>query len=445
LTGAFVLRAACKNSRESALMVSTPKALRLHIALFGRTNVGKSTFLNLVAGQAVSITSRQPGTTTDVVEKSMELLPLGPVVFLDTAGLDDRSELGRKRVRGTHRALDRADVAIMVLEAGNLSQSEREFASRIARRDIPLIAVINKADRNAPIASFLGEVKSLTPHIIVCSSLNPADRARLLGKLKTALLAVCPDAFIAPPPLVGDLLPTGGVLLLIVPLDLEAPKGRLILPQVQTIRDALDYGATILLTKDDAITSTLDRTKSPPDLVVCDSQVVVRMISDIPPRLRCTTFSILFARIKGDLWKLAAGAAAIDDLTDGDRVLIAESCSHHPVEDDIGRVKIPRWLREYTGANLSFSVYAGRDFPEDITAYRLIVQCGGCMCNRREMLTRIESAEAAGVPITNYGICISKTRGVLDRVLSPFQTALDRECDAVASRDRAYVHAGEKG
>ena len=383
-------------------MRSTPKGLRLHIALLGQTNVGKSTFLNLVADQAVSITSRQPGTTTDVVEKSMELLPLGPVVFLDTAGLDDQSVLGWKRVKGTHRVLDRTDVAVLMFEAGNLSQSEKDFAKRLAQRGIPLIGVINKADRNTPTAFFLDQVRSLTPHIMVCSSVNRANRDKVLGKLKTLLLSVCPDSFLATPPLVGDLVPTGGLILLIVPIDLEAPKGRLILPQVQTIRDALDHAATILVTKDNAITSTLNRLKSPPDLAVCDSQVVTKMISDIPPYVPCTTFSILFARIKGDLSKLAAGAAAIDYLADGDRVLIAEACSHHPVEDDIGRVKIPRWLREYTGADLDFHVYAGHDFPEEVSTYQLIVQCGGCVNNRREMLTRIERACMAGVPITNY-------------------------------------------
>lgn len=226
-------------------------------------------------------------------------------------------------------------------------------------------------------------------------------------------------------PLVGDLLPSGGLAILIVPIDLQAPKGRLILPQVQTIRDVLDSDAAALVVKESEYTATLQRLKQPPDLVVCDSQVVMKMVADTPPAIPCTTFSILLARLKGDLAKFARGAAAIDRLKSGDRILIAESCSHHAMEDDIGRVKIPRWLRQYTGADLTFESFAGRDFPANLSDFALVVQCGGCMNNRREMLSRIQRCEAAGVPITNYGVCIAQTQGVLQRVLSPFPSALD--------------------
>lgn len=397
------------------LMKTTPKSLRLHIALFGRTNVGKSSFLNLIAGQDVSIVSEQPGTTTDVVEKTMELLPIGPVVFIDTAGLDDTTILGGKRVEKTQRVFDRADVILLICEGDKFGEFEQKVSALAEVKNIPVIRIANKADLSNP----------SDPSFLPCNSTDLSSWEKVLAQLKARLLEVCPEEFIQPPPLVGDLVKPGGIAVLIVPIDLQAPKGRLILPQVSTIRDALDNDAAALVVKEREYTHMLNQLKSPPDLVVCDSQVVLKMVGDTPEEISCTTFSILFARLKGDLPKFAAGAAAIDHLKDGDRVLIAESCSHHAAEDDIGRVKIPRWLRQYTGCDLQIDVTAGRDFPENLSEYRLVVQCGGCMHNRREILSRIEKCEAAGVPITNYGLCISQTQGVLKRVLSPFPAALD--------------------
>ena len=394
-------------------MKTAPKSLRLHIALFGRTNVGKSSFLNLITGQDVSIVSEQPGTTTDVVEKTMELLPLGPVVFIDTAGLDDETILGGKRVEKTEKVFDRADVILLVCEGDQFGEFEQRVCARAG--DTPVIRVLNKSD--------LSDVSDSSD--MACNSTDISSREQVLGQLKSRMLDVCPDEFIQPPPLVGDLVRPGGIAMLIVPIDLQAPKGRLILPQVSTIRDALDNDAATLVVKEREYTHMLDQLKCPPDLVICDSQVVLKMVGDTPNHIPCTTFSILFARLKGDLPKLAAGAAAIDHLRDGDKVLIAESCSHHAAEDDIGRVKIPRWLRQYTGCNLEIDIYAGRDFPDNLDEYSLVVQCGGCMHNRREILSRIEKCEAADVPITNYGLCISQTQGVLKRVLSPFPAALD--------------------
>ena len=387
--------------------------MRLHIALFGRTNVGKSSFLNLITGQDVSIVSEQAGTTTDVVEKTMELLPIGPVVFIDTAGLDDETILGEKRVEKTEKVFDRADVILLICEGDQFGDFEQKVCERAG--DTPVIRVANKSD--------LSDTSDLS--YIQCNSTDLSSREKVLSALKSELIKVCPDEFIQPPPLVGDLVRPGGIAMLIVPIDLQAPKGRLILPQVSTIRDALDNDAASLVVKEREYTHMLDQLKSPPDLVICDSQVVLKMVGDTPNGIPCTTFSILFARLKGDLPKLAAGAAAIENLKDGDKVLIAESCSHHAAEDDIGRVKIPRWLRQYTGCELDIDVYAGRDFPDNLSEYRLVVQCGGCMHNRREILSRIEKCEAAGVPITNYGLCISQTQGVLNRVLSPFPAALD--------------------
>jgi [FeFe] hydrogenase H-cluster maturation GTPase HydF len=394
-------------------MKTAPKSLRLHIALFGRTNVGKSSFLNLIAGQDVSIVSEQPGTTTDVVEKTMELLPIGPVVFIDTAGLDDSTVLGGKRIEKTKKVFDRADVILLICEGEQFGEFEREVCEKAGTT--PVIKIANKSDLSGP----------TDPSYLPCNSTDFSSREKVLWQLKAKLLAVCPEEFLQPPPLVGDLVKPGGIAILIVPIDLQAPKGRLILPQVSTIRDALDNDAAALVVKEREYTHILHQLKTPPDLVVCDSQVVLKMIGDTPKEIPCTTFSILFARLKGDLPKLAAGAAAIERLKGGDKVLIAESCSHHAAEDDIGRVKIPRWLRQYCGCELKIDVYAGRDFPENLNEYSLVVQCGGCMHNRREILSRIEKCEAAGVPITNYGLCISQTQGVLKRVLSPFPAALD--------------------
>lgn len=396
-------------------MQTAPKSLRLHIALFGRTNVGKSSFLNLIAGQDVSIVSPQPGTTTDVVEKPMELLPIGPVVFLDTAGLDDTTALGEKRIGKTEKVFDRADVILLLHEGDQVTGFETSVEAKAEAKKIPVIKIANKADLTNP----------SDPSYLACNSTDLASRNKMLAALKSELLRVCPDEFITPPPLVGDLVKPGGLVILVVPIDLQAPKGRLILPQVSTIRDALDCDAATLVCKEREYAHMLSILKQKPDVVVCDSQMVLKMVADTPPDIPCTTFSILFARLKGDLRKFAMGAAAIDKLQPGDKVLIAESCSHHALEDDIGRVKIPRWLRQYVGVDVQIDVYSGRDFPDNLSEYKLAVQCGGCMQNRREVLSRIEKCEAVGVPITNYGMCIAQTQGVLKRVLSPFPAALD--------------------
>lgn len=406
-------------------MKKAPRSLRLQIGIFGRTNVGKSSFLNFVAGQDVAITSPIPGTTTDVVEKAMELLPLGPVVFLDTAGIDDHSALAGERLKKTRKIFDRSDVIVLVLEAGAWGEYEDRISAEAAGRKIPVIIVVNKADLRAPSGAFLAGLRKTNERIIVCSSLQTAGREASVAALKRFLLDVCPDDFLNPPPLLGDLLPPGGLAVFIVPIDLEAPKGRLILPQVQAIRDALDHDSAVMVVKEREYAALLTRLNRPPDLVVCDSQVVLKMAADTPAEVRCTTFSILFSRSKGDLIEAAKGAAAIGKLKPGDKVLIAEACSHHPIEDDIGRVKIPRWLRQYCGFDLKIDVCSGRDYPEDLAAYKLVIHCGGCMLTRREMLFRIEQCRRQGVLITNYGVCIAVIQGVIKRALSPFPAALD--------------------
>ena len=400
--------------------------MRLHIALFGRTNTGKSSFLNLIAGQDTAITSPVPGTTTDVVEKVMELLPVGPIVLLDTAGLDDTSELGSKRIQKTEQVFGRADIISIICEPGVWGEAESGILDKAISKNIPVIAVINKVDLNKPSAVFLEEIRQRgVKHIIEVSSIDPTKRESYLAAFKQALIECCPEDFITPPPLAGDLVRPGGTALLIVPIDLQAPKGRLILPQVQTIRDVLDNDASVIVVKEREYAHMLSLLKEKPDIVICDSQVVMKMVADTPPDIPCTTFSILFSRLKGDMIEMAKGAATIKSLKPGAKILISEACSHHAAEDDIGRVKIPRWLRQYLGADLEIDVFSGRDFPVNLKDYSLVVHCGGCMLNRRETLSRIEQARQAGVPITNYGMCISYVQGVIKRVLSPFPAALD--------------------
>lgn len=405
-------------------MDKTPKANRLHIALLGRTNVGKSSLLNLIIGQDIAITSPVAGTTTDIVEKAMELLPLGPVLFLDTAGLDDVSELAGARLEKTAQVFDRADAVILVVEADVWTADEEAVLAEAEKRRIPVLAVVNKIDLAPPSSEYLNFLRQKARTVLTVSCADPVERETYLNELKKRLLAVAPADFLAAPSLVGDLLPPGGLAVLVVPIDLQAPKGRLILPQVQTLRDILDNDAQALVVKERELAAALANLRHPPSLVVTDSQAILKVTADVPPAIPVTTFSILFARQKSDLAAMAAGAAAIDRLNPGDRVLIAEACSHHALEDDIGRVKIPRWLRQYVGGDLQIDTACGRDYPDNLADYRLIFHCGACMLNRREMLSRLARARAAGVPVTNYGVAISFLQGVLARSLAPFPAAL---------------------
>jgi len=406
-------------------MNNTPKSLRLQIGLFGRTNVVKSSFLNLIAGQDVSITSPVPGTTTDVVEKVMELLPLGPVVFLDTAGVNDDSGLAGARLRKTKNIFSRADVIALIVEPEIWTGYEEEVSAEARKRDLPLVIVVNKTDLGFPSEAFLESLKLKTGKILLCSSLNWERRDETVCVFKKILIESCPNDSPDRSSLIGDLLPPGGLAILIIPIDLEAPKGRLILPQVQTLRDALDNDAAAMVVKEREYRHALENLKKLPDLVVCDSQVVLKMTADTPREVKCTTFSILFSRNKGDLKEMVRGVTAIDGLRTGDKILVAEACSHHAVQDDIGRVKIPRWLRQYTGADLDIRTCAGRDFPDDLSEYKLVIHCGACMLTRREMLARIQETREKRVPVTNYGVCISFLQGVLERVLGPFPAALE--------------------
>ncbi|MDT8287003.1 MAG: [FeFe] hydrogenase H-cluster maturation GTPase HydF [Elusimicrobiales bacterium] len=405
-------------------MNSTPKSLRLQVAIFGRTNVGKSTVLNMIAGQDVAITSSVPGTTTDVVEKSMELLPVGPVVFLDTAGLDDTGALGALRTGKARRVFDRADAILLVTEPSGWGEWEEGVLQAAAAKKAPVIVLVNKTDLAAPAPELLALLRDRRLDHIACAASDPGRREASVAAIKERLLRVAAAPAGTPATIIGDLVKPGDAVVLIIPIDKEAPKGRIILPQVQVMRDLLDHGAVPVVCREHEYARALSSLREPPALIVCDSQVVDFMAANTPEDVPCTTFSILFARFKGDLAAYAAGAAAIRGLRPGDRVAVLEACSHHAIEDDIGRVKLPRWLKETAGGDLEIDTFAGRDLPEVPSEYKLLVQCGGCMLGRTEILARMGKAAAAGVPITNYGTAISECKGVLERVISPFPAAL---------------------
>ena len=405
-------------------MLDTPKSLRLQIGIFGRINVGKSSFLNMVSGQDVSITSSVPGTTTDIVEKTMELLPVGPVVFLDTAGFDDKTELGEARLQKTHKIFNRADIVILVVEPNVWTSYEEEIIAEVEKRKIAFIVVINKIDTCQPDVDFIGKIRKYTDKIILCSSakLEKGKRDEYVDALKKNILSLMANIAGHPQFIIGDLIKKDDFVILVIPIDIEAPKGRIILPQVQVIRDVLDSNATAIIVKESEYEATLKNLKNPPKIVVCDSQVVDKIDKWTPKNIQLTTFSTLFSRYKGDFAEMIKGAKTIKSLKPGDKVLIAEACSHHAMEDDIGRVKIPKWFRNYLGFDLQFDVCAGRDYPDEkkIKDYKLVVACGSCMITRTETLSRIDIARNQGVPITNYGVCISFLLGVLDRVIEPF-------------------------
>ncbi len=400
------------------MKTAVPKAQRLTLALVGKTNAGKSTLLNVIAGQEVAITSAQAGTTTDVVEKTMELRPFGPVLWLDTGGWDDPTALGAERKARTLQALARADIVIGVVAVRPNETPDAELLQVIQTSQKPVIVVLTHLDKGEPSAEWITPFTEAGAQVV----LKTNDRDTFLNQLKGALTTVLPREFLAPPELLAGIVPPGGTVLQIIPIDSQAPKGRLILPQVNVLRNALDRDFISVVVTENRIREAVDRYQ--PDLVICDSQVVDRMIAEIPPELPATTYSILMARLKGDLPALAAGAAAIRSLKEGDTILIGEACTHHAADEDIGRVKIPALIQRKLGIKLNFEVASGKDFPSDLSRYALIIHCGGCMINRAFMLWRIDQARAATVPITNYGVAISEAQGVLDRVLQPFNITL---------------------
>jgi [FeFe] hydrogenase H-cluster maturation GTPase HydF len=400
-------------------MLTAPRGVRLHIGIFGRRNAGKSSLLNALTRQNVSIVSEIAGTTTDPVEKPMELLPVGPVVFVDTAGVDDDSILGIQRVEKTRRVIDRVDLGLVVT-AGIWDKFEQEIARALRLRGVPVIAVLNKSDQVTNTAELGARLDSDG----VPWASTRADTGLGVDDLRTLILKAAPADFLEACGIIGDLIEPREVVVLVIPIDKEAPKGRIILPQVQTIRDLLDHDAISMVVKESELRIALERMSRPPSLVVTDSQAFLKVASETPPDILLTSFSILFSRYRGDLLTQVEGTLAVENLKPGDRILVAEACSHHPIGDDIGRVKIPHWLAKYIGGELSFTTVQGHDFPDDLSSYRLVIHCGACMINRREVLNRILWCGHAGVPITNYGLVIAYSLGIFERALGPFPAAL---------------------
>lgn len=399
-------------------MQDTPRGSRLHIALFGRRNTGKSSLINALTGQELAIVSPVAGTTTDPVYKSMEILPIGPVVLIDTAGLDDDGELGRQRVNKSLAVLDKTDLVLLVITAEQgIGKTEEDLLEAARQKQLPVIGVINKIDLLRESAAI--DFPAVDIPWIKVSALT----GRGIAELKQAMVKAAPQSWTAPT-IAGDLVPAGELALLVVPIDQAAPKGRLILPQVQTIRDLIDHNCLVMVVKEEELKGAFTRCQKPPALVITDSQVFRKVDALTPPGIPMTSFSILFARYKGDLAALVSGALAVKGLQPGDKVLIAEACTHHRVEDDIGTVKIPRWLNRHVGGGLDFDWSSGGTLPDNLGQYRLIVHCGACMINRRQMLSRIMAAQAAGVPVVNYGVLIAFVLGILKRALAPFPDVL---------------------
>ncbi len=406
-------------------MQKTPKGLRLHIAVFGRRNVGKSSVLNALTQQDVSIVSEFAGTTTDPVEKAMELPPIGPVLFIDTAGIDDFGVLGELRVRRTYQVFERTDIAILITEANVWGEYEDKIRQETKNREIPLLVIFNKIDLfatdNKKIKEKLDEEK--IPYCEICALSKGWETT---AKIKSELIEIIPDDWLNPPPIIADLIGAGEVAILVIPIDKEAPKGRIILPQVQTLRDILDRRASALVVNEKELLYAINNLREKPAIVVTDSQVFEEVFATVPYDIPVTSFSILFARFKGDLSELVRGAKMIGELKSQDKVLISEACTHHPIGEDIGRVKIPRWINQKIGSKISFEVVSGHGLPKSLKQYKLIIQCGCCVFNRREVLSRIYEAKIQGVPVTNYGLAIAFLFGGMERAVRPFEEVSER-------------------
>lgn len=399
-------------------MNQTPMSERVHIGFFGKRNAGKSSVMNAVTGQDIAVVSDVMGTTTDPVYKSMELLPLGPVVMMDTPGIDDEGELGALRVRKSYQVLNKTDVAVLVIDGtAGISPEDEALLGRIRRKKIPYLVVLNKIDLTAEekgrqIREKLGLSES---RFVPVSASDGSGIRELKEKIAAAARAEEPEKYI-----VRDLVSPSDFVILVVPIDKAAPKGRLILPQQQTIRDLLDGNAVSVVVKETELGQTLGQLGKKPALVITDSQAFGQVSRDVPEDILLTSFSILFARYKGNLESAVKGVTALDRLEDGDTILISEGCTHHRQCDDIGTVKIPKWIREYTGKEIRIETTSGTEFPDELGKYRLIVHCGGCMLNEREMKYRLSCAQDQGVPMTNYGILIAYVKGILKRSVEVF-------------------------
>lgn len=401
-------------------MNETPMSSRMAIGLFGKRNAGKSSLINALTDQSVAVISDVAGTTTDPVYKTMELLPIGPVVFIDTAGLDDTGELGMLRIEKTYEVLRKCHFAIVVadIETG-ITEFEEEFIDQLIKRKIPSVFVLNKADKGCPAPE---EIEALKKTLKIPLSFTSVYNGSGIKAVKQMIIDHANYEDVEPA-LVGDLIESGDMVVLVTPIDKSAPKGRLILPQQQTIRDILEKDAVAMITKEHELKHTLENLAKPPALVITDSQAFLKVSADTPADIPLTSFSILFARQKTDLAEMVKGIKRIEQLAPGDKVLIVEGCTHHRQADDIGKVKIPRWIRQITGCDIEFHWASGAHYPKDIDEYAVIVHCGGCMLNRREMQYRVHTARNKGVHITNYGMLIAYVQGILSRALEPFPAA----------------------
>lgn len=394
-------------------MNNTPSSERIHVGIFGKRNAGKSSLINAITGQNLAIVSDIKGTTTDPVLKTMELLPLGPVVLIDTPGLDDEGELGTLRIKKAYQMLNKTDVAILVVDASvGLTKEDDLILKRIQAKEIPYVVVMNKCDLQT-------ETMEEQNNIVWVSAKTGHNITLLKDKI-----AECAKKEEADKKIIGDLLSPLDFVILVVPIDESAPKGRLILPQQQTIRDILEAGATSIVVKDTELAEMLDALQVKPSLVITDSQVFGKVAKIVPNDIPLTSFSILMARYKGNLETVVRGTYALDDLQDRDIVLISEGCTHHRQCEDIGAVKLPKWIREYTGKELQFEFTSGTEFPNDLSKYKMIVHCGGCMLNEREMKYRLKCAEDQGIPMTNYGMAIAHIKGILRRSIEVFEKEL---------------------
>jgi [FeFe] hydrogenase H-cluster maturation GTPase HydF len=399
---------------------ATSKGFRLHIGFFGRRNVGKSSLLNAITQQQVSIVSPEAGTTTDPVEKPMELLPIGPVLFVDTAGVDDVGALGAQRIEKTRLAIARADIGVLVCESGVWTDFEEKLLAELRTHGIPVLVALNKTDLHRPNTDHLIHLEQENlPYVKLVATTGEG-----MEKLRAKLLEIAPAESVEPPVLLSDLIRPEQTAVLVMPIDKEAPKGRIKQLQTQAIRELLDAETSCVVVKDAGLERALDNMKTPPSLVVTDAAVFDQVARVTPESIPLTAFSILLSRLKGDLVAQTRAAVTVDQLHPGDKVLVAESCTHHPIEEDIGRVKIPRWLQKYVGGELEFTTVKGRDFPQDLSPYKLVIHCGACMWNRQEMMSRIAECQRQGVPITNYGLVIAYSLGILERALEPFPEAL---------------------
>lgn len=397
-------------------MLETSKGMRIHISIFGRTNAGKSSFLNLLTGQDVSIVSDKRGTTTDAVQKAMELFPLGPILLTDTAGLDDNSELGIKRVKKTKSILDSTDVALIISDYDGWNEYEINLCNELKERNISFLPVITKSDLQKIDNEKLNLIKKYSEIFI---ETNFKDE-KIIDKLNNALIKIIPDEVINQPKIFDGIIQSGDTVVLVIPIDKEAPKGRLILPQVQVLRELLDINAKSVVVKETELKNALDNLKNLPKLVITDSQAFGEVAEIVPENIFLSSFSIFFAKLKGDLKTFYDGAKFIDKLEDGDTVLVCESCTHHSIDDDIARVKIPKLIRNKTGKNINFEYKTGHDFDVNLKKYALVIHCGACMTNRKEILSRIVKCQKANVPISNYGLVIASCKGILNRSVEIF-------------------------